>query len=213
MWADTETPVSSSLGQKLSRLSIHCALRVADYSVGFIALLICSRHHLSLLRELRALWIFLFVVLLWLPRFTALALGYILGLGGESFAASQNPVFSNPCVSCVLTVISLLLVSARMPLRNLKSWSFDFTGSSWMQFVSLVTLVSSLYPWFWESEGKGPFLFLLSSNQLIPLGLYFLSPPLSSRESSSVSIDGALCTGTAPASPELHWANSHFPRC
>lgn len=118
MWADTETPVSSSLGQKLSRLSIHCALRVADYSVGFIALLICSRHHLSLLRELRALWIFLFVVLLWLPRFTALALGYILGLGGESFAASQNPIFSNPCVSCVLTVISLLLVSSRMPLKG-----------------------------------------------------------------------------------------------
>lgn len=55
MWADTETPVSFSLGQNLSRLSIHCAFRVADYSVGFIALLICSRHHLSLLQELRAL--------------------------------------------------------------------------------------------------------------------------------------------------------------
>lgn len=118
---DTGTPVSSSsLGQKLSRLSIHCALRVADYSVGFIALLMCSRPHLSPLRAKSTVWIFLFIVHLWLCRFTPSALGCILALGGESFATSQNLIFSKPCVSSVSTVTSLLLISSGILLSEIQ---------------------------------------------------------------------------------------------
>lgn len=101
-----------SLGQKLSRLRIHCAFRVADYSVRFIALLTCSRHHLSLLWELCLDFSAHCSSLA--PLFHTFGFGLYPGFGRRLIC--HLPKIRYSCISSILTIIPLILVSSGIPL-------------------------------------------------------------------------------------------------